>query len=101
MIYEEIVHALQEAFTPEELRVTDESSWHNVPPGTQSHFRVLLVAPRFAQHPLLERHRLVYDVLKSVQQQIHALALELYSPEEWRQRGKVAAASPPCRGGSK
>ena len=46
---------LQAQFAPVHLEVDDESHMHNVAPGAQSHFKVLLVAEAFENKPL-KRH---------------------------------------------
>jgi BolA protein len=77
---------LREAFEPLRLEVRDESDRHRGHPGAASggsHYRVVLVSSRFAGQPRLERHRMVYDALEGLMgSEIHALALELLSPEE-------------------
>jgi BolA protein len=93
---------LSEALAPEHLDVIDESSMHDVPPGSESHFRVLVVSRSFDGQPLVDRHRTVYRILaEEKERSIHALALETLTPEEWEARGGMAFSSPPCRGGSK
>ena len=50
---------------------------------------------------LLERHRLVYDVLaEEMRGGVHALTITSRTPDEW-QKSAAVAASPPCLGGSK
>jgi len=56
-------HKLTEAFAPQHLEVLNESSGHNVPAGSESHFKVVVVSERFAGQPPLERHRLVNTAL--------------------------------------
>ena len=46
------------------LEVVNESGNHNVPPGSESHFKVVLVSPDFVDLKLIARHRLVNTVLK-------------------------------------
>ena len=93
---------LDEAFAPEHLNVLNESGRHNVPPGSESHFRVLVVSDRFAGASRLERHRLVHRLLdEELAGPIHALAVEALTPEEWQRKGGVAATSPDCRGGDR
>ena len=57
-----ITAKLEAAFKPDVLDVVNESASHNVPRGSESHFKVVLVAHAFASVPLLERHRLVNRV---------------------------------------
>lgn len=94
-----IEQRLQTAFQPDYLIVVNESSQHNVPPGSESHFKVTLVSNTFQQKRLVARHQLVYAELQSLLSGgVHALALHTYTPEEWVERVE-APASPRCRGG--
>ena len=88
------------AFAPDHLEVANESGNHNVPPGSETHFRVVIVSPRFEGQRLLGRHRAVNDALREeLAGGVHALALHTYTPAEWRARAGDSPASPPCRGG--
>jgi len=89
---------LATAFEPEHLRVINESHNHNVPAGSESHFRVVMVADAFRGKPLVARHRLVNKVLADeLADQIHALALSLHTPEQWQAAGRAdSSSSPPC-----
>ncbi len=92
---------LAEAFDPLHLTVEDESANHNVPAGSESHFRVVIVAERFDGRRLLDRHRLVNRALaEELAGPVHALALHTYTPGDWRDRFGDAPMSPPCLGGS-
>jgi BolA protein len=91
---------LADALTPLHLEVTNESGNHNVPAGSESHFRVVLVAAAFEGQRLLARHRQVNTVLaQELAASIHALALHTYTEAEWRARFGAAPMSPPCHGG--
>jgi BolA protein len=97
---EEITAKLTAAFKPFHLEVVDESSNHNVPEGSESHFKVLLVTPQFDGKSLIQRHRAVNKTLADeLSQGVHALALHTMTPEEWFEKGGVAPESPPCLGG--
>lgn len=93
---------LNTAFQPSHLELINESSNHNVPAGSESHFKVTIVCQSFEGLTLLKRHRLINAVLKDeLNGQIHALALHTLSPAEWLSQGKQVPASPDCKGGSK
>jgi len=97
---ERIEAALQSSLAPEYLDVCDESGGHNVPEGSESHFRVTVVSEEFAGKPELARHRMVYQALREeLARGLHALALHTRSPQEWRAGEQQAPQSPPCRGG--
>jgi len=96
-----ISEKLVQAFAPEHLEVINESHMHNVPEGSESHFKVVLVSDSFKGKMLLARHRLVNAALEEeLKGKIHALALHTMTMEEWFDKGN-APASPPCLGGGK
>ncbi|MCI0510865.1 BolA protein family transcriptional regulator [Chromohalobacter marismortui] len=89
-----------QSLDPEHAAVENESHMHNVPPDSETHFKVTLVAERFAGLMPVKRHQQVYALLADeLSGPVHALALHLYTPEEWRQRDAARPASPNCRGG--
>jgi BolA protein len=93
---------LADALDPLHLEVVNESGNHSVPPGSESHFKVVVVAAEFDGQRLLARHRRVNAVLaEELASSIHALALHTYTESEWRQRFGEAPMSPPCLGGSR
>lgn len=97
---ENITDKLNQAFTPEHLDVINESHMHNVPEGSESHFKVVLVSDTFKGKLPVARHRMVNKVLEDeLNGQIHALALHTMTMEEWFKKGN-APESPPCLGGS-
>jgi BolA protein len=84
------------------LEVVNESHMHSVPPGSETHFKVVMVSPEFAGKRPVARHQLVYRVLADeLAGPVHALALHTYTADEWQQRNGAAPASPQCMGGSK
>lgn len=90
---------LREALPLTHLEVLNES--HNHSAGQDTHFKVVAVSAAFAGLRAVARHQKVYALLADeMQQGLHALALHLYTPEEWALAG-VAPESPACRGGSK
>lgn len=91
---------LVEALAPVRLDVLDESHRHNVPPGTESHFKVTIVSTAFEGDSLVARHRRINRLLASeLHGPVHALGLHTHTPDEWAARGESVPASPPCRGG--
>lgn len=82
------------------LDVINESSSHNVPPGSESHFKVVMVSNDFAGKNLLARHRMINEILADeLQHKIHALAIHTYTEDEWKSQNGDAPMSPPCLGG--
>ncbi|KFK97592.1 MULTISPECIES: transcriptional regulator BolA [unclassified Serratia (in: enterobacteria)] len=99
MIREQIETKLRAAFEPAYLDVVNESHRHNVPAGSESHFKVVIVSERFVGERSLKRHRSIYAVLaQELAGGVHALALHTYAPEEWAELQDKVPASPPCHG---
>ena len=89
------------ALVPAHLEVHNESHMHAVPPGSESHFRVLVVSASFDGLSLIQRHRLVNEALREeLSSCVHALAIQAKTPAQWGSNPSVAK-SPPCMGGSK
>lgn len=100
-VEDDIIEKLQQALNPSHLEVTNESHMHNVPPGSESHFKVVIVSDAFNGKMLVARHRLVNKALEEeLAGPIHALALHTMTPDEWTEKGS-APQSPPCMGGGK
>ena len=82
-IREKLIVALE----PVRLDVINESelhAGHRSSPGTgESHFRILVVSPKFEGKTRIARHRLVNEALADeLSGPIHALALTTYAPDE-------------------
>ena len=58
-----ITSKLEAAFSPTHLEVLNESAAHNVPRGSETHFKVIVVSEGFAGVGPLDRHRLVNGAL--------------------------------------
>ena len=98
MIREQIEAKLRAAFDPMYLEVVDESYRHNVPAGSESHFKVVLVSDRFTGERFLNRHRMIYGTLtEELSNTVHAPALHTYTIKEWEALQDTVFASPPCR----
>lgn len=96
-----IEHKLETNFNLAHLSVENESGSHNVPPGSATHFKVVLVAEEFGGMNLLARHRRVNEALnEELAGPIHALSIHTFTEAEWRARFGSAPLSPPCLGGS-
>ncbi len=95
-----LISKLSERFAPRHLDVVNESGSHNVPAGSESHFKVVLVSDAFEDSPRIARHRAVHELLADeLEGPVHALALHTYTADEWRARFGDAPMSPDCRGG--
>lgn len=89
------------AFHPVFVDVENESSGHNVPAGSETHFKLTLVTDLFAGLSRVDRQRKVYELLGEERARgLHALAIWTFTPEEW-ERAPQNMNSPHCMGGGK
>jgi len=82
-----ITKKLSEAFTPQSLKVLDESRQHEGHgghrPGGQTHYRVYIVSEAFKGKTRLERHRMINQLLSAeLAGNVHALAIHASAPGE-------------------
>ena len=55
--------------------------------GDGAHFEAVIVSPAFAGLTRVRQHQLVYGALgERMREEIHALSMQTYSPEEWASR---------------
>lgn len=100
-VEDEITEKLQALLAPLYLQISNESHMHNVPPGAESHFKVVAVSDTFNGKMLVARHRLINKALaEELEGPIHALSLHTMTADEWAEKGE-APESPPCLGGGK
>lgn len=97
-----IEQKLRHGLTPDHLEVVNESHMHSVPPGSESHFRLVIVADGFGGMPLVRRHQMVNGLLREeLEGPLHALSMQTLTPQQWQARAGATLSSPACRGGSK
>ena len=95
-----IERKVRDALPVDHLRIENESHKHNVPPDSETHFKLVVVSESFQGQRPARRHQAVYGVLgEELNGPVHALALHLYTPKEWQARGSERPNSPSCRGG--
>ena len=99
LVQNQIEKRINEKLAVHHMSLENESDMHNVPAGSESHFKLVLVSDEFEGKRLVQRHQLVYGVLQDEMTKIHALAMHLYSPKEWSERNALAPLSPKCHGG--
>jgi len=101
-IKSDIETKLAKGLNPLHLEVINESNNHNVPAGSESHFKVVAVSNNFSGLMLIKRHRMINELLADeLKNKIHALALHTYTKDEWQEENGNVPMSPPCLGGSK
>lgn len=100
-IQDQLHSRLEAHFSPVFAEIVNESHMHNVPPGSESHFKVTLVSDHFDGLRLVKRHQEVYALLSDLLEgPIHALALHTMTEAEWSAKG-AAPDSPNCLGGGR
>jgi BolA family transcriptional regulator, general stress-responsive regulator len=82
-----VIHQLlSDALAPLHLDVVDDSAKHAGHAGAAGgagHYHVTVLSEKFRGLPVLARHRLVYEALRSlIPDQIHALSIEAHAPGE-------------------
>jgi BolA protein len=101
MLKDTIEQKINSALKVTYLTVENESHNHNVPAGSESHFKVVLVSDDFQGLNKVKQHQLMYKILaEELAGSVHALALHTYDADAWAKSG-VAPDSPDCLGGGK
>lgn len=96
-----ITDTLTQALRPAHLEVINESGMHDVPKDSETHFKVVAVSDAFIDKSLVNRHRMINELLADeIAGPVHALALHAMTQEEWSRQNQ-SLDSPPCLGGSK
>ena len=78
---------LEAALAPHRLQIEDQSHLHaghaGWRPGGETHFKIKVASALFIGKGRIERHRIVYALLKDeIADGVHALALETAAPGE-------------------
>ncbi|MCA9807733.1 MAG: BolA family transcriptional regulator [Cyanobacteria bacterium HKST-UBA06] len=75
-----------------EVHIVDNSHRHaghaamkGITQSYGTHLAMVVVSPQFEGVPLLDRHRMVHQVLEPAYERgLHALELKVYTPEQWQ-----------------
>nr|WP_297348314.1 BolA family protein [uncultured Glaciecola sp.] len=95
-----IIDKLTKKFQISYLEVLNESHMHSVPVNSETHFKVTIVSSDFEGKRLIQRQRLVNQLLsEELAGPVHALAQHTYTPEEWNKKNGLSPDSPNCLGG--
>ena len=83
---DKIRESLTEALSPVKLVLKDESHKHAGHAGNKDgggHYVLSIVSAAFEGKSLIQRHRLVYEILGDMmKQEIHALSIDAKTPSE-------------------
>ena len=94
-IESQIVNTLLGSMNLLSLKVINESFMHNVPDGSESHFKIVVVTDDFNNLPIIQRHKLIYKNLNGLMDKIHALSIHAFTEEEF-ELNPVILDSPEC-----
>lgn len=93
-----IIAKLNVEFAPITLEVLNEGAKHAAGAAAEKHFKVIMASEQFEGKNKVARHRMVYQTLsQELATQVHALALYLYTPQEF-QALDSAPETPDCMG---
>ena len=81
--------------SPSVLNIINESSMHNVPANSESHFKIIIVSDIFKDVASVNRHKIVYKTLGSVMDDIHALSIYAFDINEF-DTNPMVLDSPNC-----
>ncbi len=78
MVKANIENILREKFHPQYLEVIDDSAKHAGHAGAKEggHYQVIIESSVFEGIKLIDRHRMIYEALKPLKSQIHALSIQ-------------------------
>ena len=83
---ERIRERLNNALSPSQLDITDDSHQHRGHVGAASgagHFSVTIVSDKFNDQNMIQRHRMVYMAVNDMMPaDIHALSIKALTPDE-------------------
>ena len=94
-IESQIVNTLSSFMNLASLKIVNESFMHNVPKGSESHFKIVVVTNDFNNLSIIQRHKLIYKTLDSLMNEIHALSIHAFNEEEFK-LNPVILDSPEC-----
>lgn len=93
----QIIRQLKRKLKAKEIAIEDQGRWHQshaeaVRSGG-GHFAVVVIASCFRNKTPLQRHRMVYDALKDMHRDIHALSIRAMTPTEQRKLAQQSLES--------
>jgi stress-induced morphogen len=88
---------LESAFAPTYLEIENESHKHSRG-GSETHFRLIVVSPKFEGLSRVDRQRQVSNLFDTERSEgLHALSQRTFTPAEWSEmKDKLTLKSPAC-----
>ena len=77
--YQNILNVLNNKLAIKHLFLENESSMHNVPANSETHFKLIVVSDDFIELTKVKRHQLIYTVLAEIMNEIHALSIQTFT----------------------
>ena len=93
--YQSILNVLNNQLSIKHLFLENESSMHNVPANSETHFKLIVVSDDFIELTKVKRHQLIYTVLAEIMNEIHALSIQPFTLKEYKASPKIHS-SPDC-----
>jgi BolA protein len=93
--FEVIVSQLNLSFDVENLFLENESFMHNVPPNSETHFKLVIVSNDFDELTNVQRHQSIYNALNTTMPKIHALSIQAFTIDE-HLKNPMILKSPDC-----
>ena len=94
-IESQIINTLSSSLNLSSLKIINESFMHNVPAGSESHFKIVVVTNDFNNLSIIKRHKLIYKTLDNLMNKIHALSIHAFNEEEFK-LNPIILDSPEC-----
>ncbi|MCA4773857.1 BolA family protein [Wolbachia endosymbiont of Mansonella perstans] len=97
----DIIKAIEEkirnAINVVDINIVNESIKHtdhyfSSPSTLPSHVELILISEDFVGMSALKRHKLIYKLLKSEIERVHAISLQLYTQSEYNLKNKTIKA---------
>jgi BolA protein len=95
IIESQIIDIINDKLSPSVLNLINESFMHNVPPGSESHFKLIVVSDVFKDLTNVKRHQLIYSTLNKIMDEIHALSIYAFDENEYN-ANPIVIDSPNC-----
>ena len=95
IIENQIIEIINDKLSPSVLNIINESFMHNVPTGSESHFKLIVVSDEFKDLTNVKRHQLIYRTLNEIMDEIHALSIYAFDEKEYN-ANPVVIDSPNC-----
>ena len=94
-IESQIINTLSRSLNLLSLKIINESLMHNVPEGSETHFKIVVITNDFNNLSIIKRHKLIYKTLDNLMNKIHALSIHAFNEEEFK-LNPIILDSPEC-----